>query len=381
MTWSTLAPPADIGFGVYVHVPFCHHKCDYCAFATFTDRAHLIDRYLEALRTEITRAARGEPAAPASTGPLPRASTIFVGGGTPSLVDASKLARVLDAIPRKPDAEFTIECNPDDVTLAMLTTYRSIGVNRISLGMQSASPHVLKSLGRTHSPDNVARAVDAINAAGFGTFNLDVIYGGAGESLADWSSTIEQVVALGAPHVSAYGLTVEAGTALAEQPARHPDDDDQADKYDLADDLLIAAGFANYEISNWSKPGHECRHNAVYWSGGDYAGFGSAAHAHRNGRRWWNVRTPDRFVELIEAGRPAESSSESLDDATRALERLQLQLRTRDGVPVSALDSTDVDEMSDLVQRVSRGSFGDRLVLTRAGRLLANEVSLRLLVA
>jgi len=381
MTWSTLAPPADIGFGVYVHVPFCHHKCDYCAFATFTDRAHLIDRYLEALHTEITRAARGEPAAPASTGPLPRASTIFVGGGTPSLVDASKLARVLDAIPRKPDAEFTIECNPDDVTLAMLTTYRSIGVNRISLGMQSASPHVLKSLGRTHSPDNVARAVDAINAAGFGTFNLDVIYGGAGESLADWSSTIEQVVALGAPHVSAYGLTVEAGTALAEQPARHPDDDDQADKYDLADDLLIAAGFANYEISNWSKPGHECRHNAVYWSGGDYAGFGSAAHAHRNGRRWWNVRTPDRFVELIEAGRPAESSSESLDDATRALERLQLQLRTRDGVPVSALDSTDVDEMSDLVQRVSRGSFGDRLVLTRAGRLLANEVSLRLLVA
>jgi len=263
----------------------------------------------------------------------------------------------------------------------MLATYRSIGVNRISLGMQSASPHVLQSLGRTHSPDNVTRAVEAISAAGYTTFNLDVIYGGAGESLADWQSTIEQVISLGAPHVSAYGLTVEAGTALAEQPARHPDDDDQADKYDLADDLLAAAGFANYEISNWARPGHECKLNAVYWSGGDYAGFGSAAHAHRSGRRWWNVRTPDRFIELIEAGRSAESSFEQLDDATRALERLQLQLRTRDGVPVSALDPIDVEEMSELVQRVSRGSFGDRLVLTRAGRLLANEVSLRLRVA
>jgi len=371
MAWSTLAPPAEIGFGAYVHVPFCHHKCDYCAFATFTDRAHLIDRYLDALHAEISRAATE----------LPPASTIFVGGGTPSLVDAGKLVRVLDAIPRKLDAEFTIECNPDDVTREMLATYRSIGVNRISLGMQSASPHVLQSLGRTHSPDNVTRAVDAISAAGYTTFNLDVIYGGAGESLADWQSTIEQVISLGAPHVSAYGLTIEAGTALAEQPARHPDDDDQADKYDLADDLLAAAGFANYEISNWARPGHECKLNAVYWSGGDYAGFGSAAHAHRSGRRWWNVRTPDRFIELIEAGRSAESSFEQLDDATRALERLQLQLRTRDGVPVSALDPIDIEEMSELVQRVSHGSFGDRLVLTRAGRLLANEVSLRLRVA
>lgn len=371
MTWSTLAPQAEIGFGVYVHVPFCHHKCDYCAFATFTDRAHLIDRYLDALRTEIERAARD----------MPQASTIFVGGGTPSLVDAAKLVRVLDVIPRRADAEFTIECNPDDVTREMLATYRSIGVNRVSLGMQSAKPHVLLSLGRTHSPDNVSRAVDAIGAAGFDTFNLDVIYGGAGESLDDWSATIEQVVALGAPHVSAYGLTVEAGTALAEQPDRHPDDDDQADKYDRADDLLAVAGLTNYEISNWAKPGHECRHNAVYWSGGDYAGFGSAAHAHRDGRRSWNVRTPDRFVELVEAGRSAESSFEQLDDDTRALERLQLQLRTRDGVPVSALAPADVEEMSELVQRVSRGEHGDRLVLTRAGRLLANEVSLRLRLA
>ena len=368
MTWSTLATPAEVGFGVYVHIPFCHHKCDYCAFATFIDRAHLIDRYLTALRTEIEREADT----------MPVASTIFVGGGTPSLVEPTKLIRALDAIPRTTDAEFTVECNPDDVTHEMLTVLRSIGVNRVSLGMQSAKPHVLASLGRTHSPENVSRAVDAIGAAGFTTFNLDVIYGGAGESLDDWSSTVEQVVALGAPHVSAYGLTVEAGTALADQPSRHPDDDDQADKYDRADDLLTAAGRANYEISNWAKPGHECRHNAVYWSGGDYAGFGSAAHAHRDGRRSWNVRTPDRFIELIEAGRSAESSFEQLDQQTRALERLQLQLRTRDGVPVTALAPDDVEEMAELVQPVARPPHGERLVLTRAGRLLANEVSLRL---
>jgi len=368
VTWSTLASPAEVGFGVYVHVPFCHHKCDYCAFATFTDRAHLIDRYLHALRTEIERA----------SGSMPEASTIFVGGGTPSLVEPAKLIRALDAIPRKSDAEFTVECNPDDVTREMLTVLRSIGVNRVSLGMQSAKPHVLASLGRTHSPENVSRAVDAIGAAGFTTFNLDVIYGGAGESLDDWTSTIEQVVALGAPHVSAYGLTVEAGTALADQPTRHPDDDDQADKYDRADDLLTSAGLANYEISNWAKPGHECRHNAVYWSGGDYSGFGSAAHAHRDGRRSWNVRTPDRYIELIEAGRSAESSFEELDQQTRALERLQLRLRTRDGVPVTALAPDDVEEMAELVQSVGRPPHGQRLVLTRAGRLLANEVSLRL---
>ena len=369
--WSTLASPNDIGFGVYVHVPFCRHKCDYCAFATFTDKSHLVERYLRALRTEIERAAPS----------MPEASTIFVGGGTPSHVDASLLVSALDAIPRRGDAEFTVECNPDDVTVDLLRTYRSVGVNRVSLGMQSASPHVLVSLGRTHTPDNVARAVDAIAASGISTFNLDVIYGGAGESLDDWRATLQSVIALGAPHVSAYGLTVEAGTALADDAARHPDDDDQADKYDAADDAFASAGLANYEISNWAQEGHECRHNAVYWSGGDYAGFGSAAHAHRAGRRSWNVRTPDRFVELIEAGRSAESSHEVLDDATRTLERLQLQLRTRDGVPTSALSAHDVDEMAELVQRVADPARGERLVLTRAGRLLANEVSLRLRVA
>ncbi len=371
MTWSTRAPAAEIGFGVYVHIPFCASKCDYCAFATFTDRSHLESQYLRALRTEIERAS------------LPLASAVFVGGGTPSHVNPHELVHALNAIPRRSDAEFTIECNPDDVTVELLTVYRSIGVNRVSIGMQSASPHVLAALGRTHSPDAVARAVAAVREAGLATFNLDIIYGGVGESIDDWVATVQQVVALGAPHVSAYGLTVEAGTALADDPSRHPDDDDQADKYDAVDDILTAAGYVNYEISNWAKPGHECKLNAIYWSGGNYAGFGCAAHAHRDGRRSWNVRTPDRYIELIEAGRSAESSFEELDPTTRNVERLQLQLRTRDGVPVAALDALDVEELGELVRRVdsdagAADTNGARLVLTRAGRLLANEVSLRL---
>ena len=206
MTWSTLAPAEHIGFGVYVHIPFCRHKCDYCAFATFTDRAHLVQRYLAALQTEIERSAApgaaARSAAALGAAPLPAASTIFVGGGTPSLVDPQALVAVLDTIPRRDDAEFTIECNPDDVTVEMLRTFRSIGVNRISLGMQSAREHVLLSLGRTHTPANVQRAVDAIATAGIDNFNVDVIYGGAGESLDDWRATLENVVAqIGRAHV------------------------------------------------------------------------------------------------------------------------------------------------------------------------------------
>jgi oxygen-independent coproporphyrinogen-3 oxidase len=202
------------------------------------------------------------------------------------------------------------------------------------------------------------------------TWNLDIIYGGAGESLADWQRTVQAVVALDPPHVSAYALTVEAGTPLAAQPERHPDDDDLADKYEAVDDLLVAAGLANYEVSNWARPGHECRHNRLYWLQGDYLGFGSAAHSHRSGRRWWNVRTPERYIAAVQAGEPTEAAGETLDDETRRLEGLQLAVRMREGIPVEALDLTDLD---GLVHRE-----GDRVVLTRSGRLLANEVSLRL---
>ncbi|MET0662722.1 MAG: radical SAM family heme chaperone HemW [Ilumatobacteraceae bacterium] len=354
-------------FGVYLHIPFCSSKCDYCAFATWTDRAHLVDRYLAAMSTEI-QSAVGEG--------LPVADTIFVGGGTPTLVPADALAELIATIPRREGAEVTVECNPDDVTVEMLRTYRTGGVNRVSVGVQSMSPHVLSALGRTHDPANVERAVAAIGEAEVPTFNLDVIYGAAGESVDDWRRTVEEVLAFDPPHVSAYGLTVEAGTVLAAQPERHPDDDDQADKYELADELFEAAGLANYEVSNWARPGHESRHNFLYWRQADYRGFGCAAHSHHDGRRWWNVRTPDRYIDLVEAGRSAESAAEVLDEEGRRVEGLQLMLRTRDGVARDSFDDATLDLLDAMV--VPHPDDADRVVLTRAGRLMANEVSIRL---
>ncbi len=345
-------------FGVYVHIPFCSRRCGYCAFATWTDRGHLQQQYLDALRADIRRAA------------LPPASSVFVGGGTPTLVDPGELVRVLASIPTVAGAEVTVECNPDDVTAEMMHTYRDGGVNRISMGVQSMVPHVLHALDRGHSPDNVARAVDAVLAAGIGTFNLDLIYGAAGESLDDWRTTLTAAIALRPTHVSAYALTVEAGTPLAERPELHPDDDELADKYELADELLPAAGLANYEVSNWAQPGHECRHNMLYWQQGDYRGFGSAAHSHASGRRWWNIRTPERYIAAVQAGESTEAAGETLDDETRRVEGLQLALRMRDGV---AADALDTDGLEGLVQL-----DGQRVRLTRKGRLLANEVSLRL---
>jgi len=345
-------------FGVYVHVPFCARRCDYCAFATWDDRHHLQQSYMEALLADVQRT------------PLPLATSVFVGGGTPTLVDPELLAAVLQAIPLAADAEVTVECNPDDVTVAMLSTYRSAGVSRVSIGVQSMQAHVLGSLGRSHVPSNVVAAVEAVREAGIPTFNLDLIYGAAGETLDDWRATLESALALDPPHLSAYALTIEAGTPLANEPHRFPDDDDLADKYELADELLTDAGRANYEVSNWALPGHECRHNILYWQQGDYIGFGSAAHSHRAGRRWWNLRTPERYMAAVKAGDTTEAAGEQLDADTRRLEGLQLALRMRDGVPVSALD---VDGLDGLVE-----SDGVRVRLTRSGRLLANEVSMRL---
>jgi putative oxygen-independent coproporphyrinogen III oxidase len=345
-------------FGVYIHIPFCRHRCDYCAFATWTDRDHLIGDYLAALRADIEAAA------------LPPVTSVFVGGGTPTRVPAVDLAEVLSVVPLAGGAEVTVECNPDDVTHEMMRTYAAAGINRVSLGVQSMVPSVLASLGRTHLPANVERAVEATRAAGIATFNLDIIYGGAGETLADWRATLEGVLALRPPHVSAYALTIEAGTPLADDPSRHPDDDDLADKYELADDLLTGAGLANYEVSNWAGPGHECRHNVLYWQQGNYRGFGSAAHSHTDGHRWWNVRTPERYVSAVRAGESTEASGEILDDETRRIEGLQLALRMSDGVPLSALD---VEGLDGLIV-----TDGERVRLTRNGRLLANEVSLRL---
>ncbi|CAB4638294.1 MAG: radical SAM family heme chaperone HemW [Actinobacteria bacterium] len=354
----------NAGYGVYVHIPFCRHRCDYCAFATFTDRDHIIEDYLGALSTEIDRAVSAA---------MPRATSIFVGGGTPTRVPPEDLVRVLAGIPVTSDAEITIECNPDDVTDEMMTRFIEGGVNRLSFGVQSMQTHVLKSLGRTHDPDNVYRSLEMARRAGFVDINLDIIYGVHGESVADWSATVRSILDLQPTHVSAYGLTVESGTPLADDPTRHPDNDLQAEMYEVADDLLVAAGLKNYEVSNWSLPDRECQHNRLYWLQGNYAGFGSAAHAHHDGRRSWNVRTPDRFIELINSSHSAESSFEMLGDQERRLEGLQLAMRMREGVPIDSFSTEDLEMMSELLN-VAHGV----VTLTRAGRLLANEVLIRL---
>jgi putative oxygen-independent coproporphyrinogen III oxidase len=348
-------------FGVYVHIPFCRHRCDYCAFATWTDRDNIMDVYVDAVIADIeAKVALG----------MPIADTVFFGGGTPTRLDPELIARIVRAIPVSENAEITIECNPDDVTVEMMTVYVNAGVNRISMGVQSMVDHVLASLGRTHDPANVVRAVNAARAAGITSINLDLIYGVHGESVDDWRTTVERAIEMNPTHISAYGLTVEAGTPLANDPSRHPDDDDQADKYVLVDDLLCAAGMHNYEISNWALPGHECRHNQVYWSQGNYTGFGCAAHSHLDGRRWWNMRTPERYIDAVQKGESVEAADEVLDDATRAREALELSLRTSHGVPAGTLDTVFLEGLVTVV--------GERIVLTRKGRLLANEVSLRL---
>ncbi|WP_436792681.1 radical SAM family heme chaperone HemW [Actinospongicola halichondriae] len=349
--------------GVYVHIPFCSSRCDYCAFATWTDRHHLTGDYLDAVATEIDRAVADG---------MPAATSIFVGGGTPSLVPADALVAVLDHIPRTADVEVTVEANPDAVTAESLRTYRAGGVTRMSFGVQSMAPEVLLSLGRTHDPDNVRRAVAWTKDAGFETFNLDLIMGAAAESDEAWARTLSEVVALEPTHISAYSLTIEPGTPLADDESRHPDDDDQATKYLHTVEALGSAGYDWYEVSNWALPGHECRHNRLYWDAGDYLGFGCAAHSHRDGRRWWNLRTPERYIEAVRSGDTTEATGETLDPETRRIEALQLALRTRGGVPVAALDLDD-PVLEGLVAVVA-----DRAVLTPEGRLLANEVAIRL---
>jgi len=361
-----------VPFGVYVHIPFCASRCDYCDFATWTDRDHLIDTYVAACTTDLER--RGKAG-------LPAATSVFFGGGTPSLIAGDQLARILDAIPRADGAEVTVECNPDSVDADKLETYHRAGVNRLSLGVQSMVPHVLSALGRTHDPANVERAVALARDAGFERLNLDLIYGTPGESPEDWHRSLAGALALGVEHISAYALTVEPATALGRQVAAGapaPDDDLQADAYTHADAVLTAAGLEWYEVSNWARPGEECRHNELYWNGGEYLAIGCAAHGHTDGERWWNVRTPERYIAAVEAGTSAVAGSETLDPATRAEEAFALALRTRAGAVAHTRAAATVHEL--LVQGLVEVE-GERIVLTAPGRLLASDLTARLLIA
>jgi oxygen-independent coproporphyrinogen-3 oxidase len=242
-------------------------------------------------------------------------------------------------------------------------------------------PHVLASLGRTHDVAAVARCASLARSLGFRSWSMDLIHGAAGESVDDWRRSLSSVLELSPPHLSAYALTVEAGTPLAADPSRHPDDDDEADKYVVTEALCSSAGLSWYEISNWaSSVADRCRHNLLYWSQGDYRGIGCAAHSHVQGRRWWNVRTPERYVAAVAAGRSAEAGSESLGEAERSLEALQLALRTAGGVPASAFGVGDLEELTSLglLEPVVVDGGSAAVRLTVRGRLLANEVALRL---
>ena len=351
-------------FGVYVHVPFCAHRCDYCAFATYSDRDQLMDEYVAAVITEIGRA---------RTEGLSLATSVFFGGGTPSRLEPDQLLAILDAIPRTGDAEVTVECNPEDANVERLSAYRTGGVNRMSFGVQSTQPAVLADLGRRHGTMAHVRVSNAVSDAGFDTWNMDLIVGSRAESIHDVQHTLDDLLGMTnpPPHISCYALTAEPGTPLGDDVTRHPDEDDTADAYDLVGRVLERHGYQWEEISNWAKPGHECRHNHVYWDQDDYRGFGSAAHSHDHGRRFWNVRTPDRYIAMVRDGVRPLGGEEVLDDVTQQFERDSLALRTRRGVPVEAFDS--LEEIAHLV-RVRDG----QVTLASSGRLLANQVIVRL---
>jgi len=351
-------------FGVYVHVPFCAHRCDYCAFATYADRDHLMQDYVDTVIQEIRWSVdEGQR----------DATSVFFGGGTPSRLTPEQLLAILGEVPRTPDCEVTVECNPEDASVERLLAYRAGGVTRMSFGVQSTQPAVLADLGRRHGTMAHAEVSRAVHEAGFATWNMDLIIGSRAETIDDVQRTLDDLLrlAFAPPHISCYALTPEPSTPLGRDPSRHPDEDETADAYELVSRVLESNGYEWEEISNWAKPGHECRHNHVYWDQGDYVGFGSAAHSHQQGRRYWNVRTPDRYIAMVQDGERPLGGEERLDLPTRHFERDSLALRTRRGVPVEAFDS--LEEIAHLV-RVENGT----VTLAPEGRLLANQVIVRL---
>ena len=361
-----------------MHVPFCRVRCGYCDFNTYTvtelGGGASQASYAGTAIAELDLLARVLPDAP-------RVETVFFGGGTPTLLPSRDLVRVLDAIGDRfgldDDVEVTTEANPDSVTPESLAELRSGGFTRVSFGMQSAVPTVLAVLDRTHDPERVPQAVAWAREAGFEQVSLDLIYGTPGESLEDWGRSLDAALACVPDHVSAYSLIVEEGTALARRvrsgalPA--PDEDDLADKYQLADQVLAGAGLGWYEVSNWARDERSrCRHNELYWTSQNWLGVGPGAHAHVGGVRWWNVKHPAAYAARLAAGQSPAAAREVLDEQTRRLERVLLELRLRDGLPLSVLE--DRQRVDQPVAEGLAEVRADRLVLTFRGRLLADAV-------
>ncbi|GAA4190171.1 radical SAM family heme chaperone HemW [Microbacterium oryzae] len=375
-------PSADLG--IYLHVPFCRVRCGYCDFNTYTSselRGARQDEYADVLLQEIALA-RGVLADARALRP---AQTVFFGGGTPTLLPAGDLARMLDGIRDAfgiaSDAEITVEANPDTVSPAVAEELARAGVTRMSVGMQSAVPRVLAALDRTHSPDNVATAVAAGRAAGLDV-SVDLIYGAPGETLDDWRASLDAALALAPDHISAYALIIEDGTKLARQIRRGevpaPDDDLQADMYELADALLGEAGYDWYEVSNWSQgEAHRSRHNLAYWRGTDWWGFGPGAHSHVAGLRWWNVKHPAAYAQRLALGESPAAGRERPDAEATLLERVLLQSRIREGLAVDALPASARGAVAGLIADglvEPAAAIRGRIVLTLRGRLLADAV-------
>jgi putative oxygen-independent coproporphyrinogen III oxidase len=371
-------------FGLYVHVPFCATRCGYCDFNTYTSD----ELGPGANRSEYAGTAIAELRRAAETlGPdLPTVSTVFVGGGTPTLLPADDLAAVVGAVrelfPVAGDVEVTTEANPESVTPPSLARLREAGFTRISLGMQSAAEHVLAVLDRKHTPGRAIEAAHEARAAGFEHVNLDLIYGAPGETDADWAASVDAVLAAPVDHVSAYALIVEAGTRLARRIGRGelpmPDDDVLADRYEQADAAFRGAGLDWYEVSNWaSGDAARCRHNELYWANANWWGVGPGAHSHVGGLRWWNVKHPAAYAERLARGESPAQDAELLDDADRALEAVMLGLRLRDGLPLTLLSATGRERAGDAVTRgllEPAAHAAGRAVLTDRGRLLADAV-------
>ncbi|MDA3646603.1 radical SAM family heme chaperone HemW [Saccharopolyspora indica] len=379
-------------FGVYVHVPFCATRCGYCDFNTYTadelGSSASFGSWLDGVRAELELGARVLSAEGAL---VPAAQSVFVGGGTPSLLGAQRLGEVLDAIRDTfglaDAAEVTTESNPESTSPEFFATIRTAGYTRVSLGMQSAAEHVLRILERRHTPGRAVAAAREARAAGFEHVNLDLIYGTPGETDDDLRRSLDAVLSTGVDHVSAYALIVEDGTAMARKVRRGelpmPDDDVLADRYELIDRTLAEVGLRWYEVSNWaSDDAAACRHNLGYWQGGDWWGAGPGAHSHVGGVRWWNVKHPARYAALLAEGNSPAAGRERLSAEDQRIERIMLELRVAAGLPVTALGESGVLAAKQAVadglldrEALTRG----RCVLTDRGRLLADGVVQRLI--
>jgi putative oxygen-independent coproporphyrinogen III oxidase len=373
-----ISPRHGAPFGIYIHVPFCATRCGYCDFNTYTP-AELgganPDGWLAALRAELAMAAELLESPP-------EVQTVFVGGGTPSLLGGPGLSKVLAAVrdhfALARDAEVTTEANPESTSPGLFAELRAAGYTRVSLGMQSVAQHVLATLDRVHSPGRAPAAAREALAAGFDHVNIDLIYGTPGESDDDLLRSIDTAVEGGVDHISAYALTIEDGTAMGRRVRRGEmaptDDDVLAHRYEIADQRLRSAGFDWYEVSNWSRPGGECRHNMGYWDGGQWWGAGPGAHGYVGTTRWWNIKHPNAYARALTEGRLPVADFEQLDDAATHTEDVMLRLRLRRGLTVGSLSERERGRARIAVHDGLLKFDADRFVLTDRGRLLADAV-------